>query len=194
MRLVGRMARKVASKLDLAAIVARRKELRPNPVTVVETPVVEPTAVEAPIVEIIEEKVDFLEMEVDPRVVLEGAWIARITEDNSSFGDVLYACKKGAYENYERLFRHIDLADEELKRNWSYPPYPDSLVNQYERWKNNIRRYVEGDYCRVCWERDWKRFQQIEKRPDQYRTKIDGNDILCEGCNSLMGWVKFPNQ
>ena len=190
MRLVGRMARKVASKLDLAAMVARRKELRVKS-EVVEAPVVEvPTAVEAPI-EVIEEavEVDFLDMEVDERTVLEAAWIVAITEDAKHYGAVIRSA--GSLFNYKQLFRHIDLAEEQVRKGFN-GRLPDTLVTQASRWKNNIQRKVEGKYCPTCWERDWRYFWREFSDPAEVATKVEGNDIVCQSCNTLMGWVKTP--
>ena len=190
MRLVGRIARKVSSKLDLAAIVARRKELRVRTETI-EAPVVNVTTAEEALVEVIEEsvEVDFLDMEVDRRIVLEGAWIVRITEDMKHYGAVIRSA--GSLFNYKQLFRHIDLAEEQVRKEFD-GHLPDGLASQASRWKNNIQRKVEGKYCPTCWERDWRYFWREFSDPTEVATKVEGNDISCESCDALMGWVKPP--
>ena len=182
MRLVGRLIRKISSKLDIAAIAARRKELRARTETVT-APVVETvTVIETPM------EIDFFNMEVDAQIVLEGAWIACITEDDPKYGPVIRMASITG--SYKELFRYIDLAEEEVRQGYEFGELPDTLKGQAQRWKNNIRRREEGEYCPTCWERDWRYFWREFSNPTEVATKVEGNNVVCQGCNALMGWVK----
>ena len=101
------------------------------------------------------EEAAFLDKIANLEIVEEAAFLVGFERENGWMLGIFDHLK--GITTYREVFRHIEGAEREWAGEQGDPEKAfGDRQNPFRRWREKLQRKVTGNYCSLCWSRNWR--------------------------------------